>query len=128
MKMLMLVWVLVSMMLVWVLSVDGARMGGDIDHVRIEIGSNVGGFVKVDDVIDICSDNKKKNQDYIPCKKDKFEFVNEAEDDWINNLLSDGSTRKTIFDVSYSETIEKLVVMLQVMKKLRVIVVMSLLI
>jgi len=60
MKMLMLVWVLVSMMLVWVLSVDGARMGGDIDHVRIEIGSNVGGFVKVDDVIDICSDNKKK--------------------------------------------------------------------
>lgn len=71
---------------------------------------------------------RKKNQDYIPCKKDKFEFVNEAEDDWINNLLSDGSTRKTIFDVFYSETIENLVVMLQVMKKLRVIVVMSLLI
>jgi len=66
MKMLMLVWVLVSMMLVWVLSVDGARMGGDIDHVRIEIGSNVGGFVKVDNVIDICSDNKKKKSGLYP--------------------------------------------------------------
>lgn len=43
-------------------------------------------------------------------------------------MLSDGSTRKTIFDVSYLEMIETLVVMLQVMKKLRVIVVMSLLI
>jgi hypothetical protein len=66
MKMLMLVWVLVSMMLVWVLSVDGARMGRDIDHVRIEIGSNVGGFVKVDNVIDICSDNKKKKSGLYP--------------------------------------------------------------
>ena len=54
------------MMLVWVLSVDGARMGGDIDHVRIEIGSNVGGFVKVDNVIDICSDNKKKKSGLYP--------------------------------------------------------------
>jgi hypothetical protein len=54
------------MMLVWVLSVDGARMGRDIDHVRIEIGSNVGGFVKVDNVIDICSDNKKKKSGLYP--------------------------------------------------------------
>ncbi|XP_052309176.1 uncharacterized protein LOC127905360 [Populus trichocarpa] len=45
----------------WVLSVDGARMGRDIDHVRIEIGSNVGGFVKVDNVIDICSYEKVKS-------------------------------------------------------------------
>jgi hypothetical protein len=43
------------------------------------------------------NDEEEEDQDYIPSDEKGFDFVNEVEDDWIDNLLSDGSTRKTVY-------------------------------
>ncbi|KAJ7014915.1 hypothetical protein NC653_004270 [Populus alba x Populus x berolinensis] len=60
------------------------------------------GGVMGDIVINMCSDNvndeEEEDQDYIPSDEKGFDFVNEFEDDWIDNLLRDGSTRKTVYD------------------------------
>jgi hypothetical protein len=49
----------------------------------------------------MCSDNvndeEEEDQDYIPSDEKGFDFVNGVEDDWIDNLLGDGSTRKTVY-------------------------------
>jgi len=54
-----------------------------------------------DIVINMCSDNvndeEEEDQDYIPSDEKGFDFVNGVEDDWIDNLLGDGSTRKTVY-------------------------------
>ena len=78
----------------------GGSVVGDIDCVRAETCPHVGG-VMGDIVINMCSDNvndeEEEDQDYIPSDEKGFDFVNEVEDDWIDNLLSDGSTRKTVY-------------------------------
>ena len=33
----------------------------------------------------------------------KIQFINDAKDDWINNLLSDGSSDKTVYSASDSD-------------------------
>lgn len=33
----------------------------------------------------------------------KIQFINDAKDDWINSLLSDGSSDKTIYSASDSD-------------------------
>jgi hypothetical protein len=40
------------------------------------------------------NDEEEEDQDYIPSDEKGFDFVNEVEDDWIDNLLSDGLLEK----------------------------------
>ncbi|KAJ6926748.1 hypothetical protein NC651_010988 [Populus alba x Populus x berolinensis] len=83
--------------------VGGFGVGvGDGVNVKTCIDFDDGADVTVDDVVvNICNDNEDdeeiKDENYIFYDEKEFDFVIEVEDDWIDNLFSDGSIGNNVY-------------------------------
>jgi hypothetical protein len=72
----------------------------DIGSVGVnEDLSNVG-FDYLDEENEYDGDIYSMNDDFIPLEEKWFEFVNEDEDEWIENINSDFIMKKTLNDAS----------------------------